>query len=181
MKLNIRMHNVWRVALLVVVVTGLFWYVAHKRAEWEQTTRPLTHMDDATAVLAPVAPQQQAVTVTPEDSLAIARLERDRARAAEEEKLRDLAADASLPDASRQDAGSKLTALVEHQAQESEFEQLLREKGFAGALVTLGDHTGRVLIRGQGELSTQELAQVADLAKQVAGLKPWELTIILRP
>ncbi len=181
MKLNIRMKTLLRVALLVAVVAGLFWYVARKRVEWEQITRPLTHMDDATAVLAPLSPPAGPVAKEQANSLAITRLERDRARAAEEEKLRELAGDPSMPDTSRQDAGARLTALIGQEAQEAEFERLLKEKGFTEALVTLGDHNGRILIRGQGELSTQELAQVSDLAKQVAGLKPWELTVILRP
>ena len=70
---------------------------------------------------------------------------------------------------------------MERQAQEAELEQQLRDKGYADALVTLNDRAGRILVRGRSELSRQELAQVADLAKQVAGLKPWELTILVRP
>lgn len=186
MKINIRLQSVLRVALLIVVIGSLFWYVSKKRAEWEQTTRPLRNTDNATAVMAPIAPatRQPAPALSPSqdgEGFALARLERDRVLATQEEDLRDLASDASLPEASRRDAAAKLTALAERQAKEAELEQLLRQKGFADALVTLGEGNGRVLLRSQAALSPQQLAQIADAARQVAGLKPWQLSVLTRP
>ncbi|MGE5589702.1 MAG: SpoIIIAH-like family protein [Bacillota bacterium] len=181
-KLNIRLRPALRLALLALIVAGLFWYVAAKRAEWQASTRPLTNMGDATPVLAPVAPPPQAAAPAPADEgFTLARLERDRARAVQEESLRSLAADQALPEDSRKDAASQLTALARRRALEAELEQLLRQKGFGEALVTLDDRAGRILISGQSELNARQLAQIADAARQVAGLRPWELSVVTRP
>lgn len=179
MKTNLRLRPLLRLALLVLIVASLFWYVSRKRAEWEQTTRPLRNTQNATPVLAPVV--RTPVQPGAGEGFALARLERDRARATQEEALRNLAADASLPEASRQDAAAKLSALAARGAKEAELEQLLRQKGFADALVTLDDSSGRILLRSEGELSRQQLAQIGDAARQVAGLKPWQLSVLTRP
>lgn len=182
LKMNIRLRPVLRLMLLTLIVAGLLWYVAAKRAEWQASTRPLTNLGDATPVLAPVAPPPQAAAPEPaEEGFTLARLERDRARAVQEESLRSLAADQALPEDSRKDAVSQLTALARRQALEVELEQVLRQKGFGETLVTLDDHAGRILISGPSALTAQQLAQIADAARQVAGLRPWELAVVTRP
>ncbi|GEM_PF-5667366 len=182
MRLNIRLRPLLRLALLAAVVLSLIWYVARKRAEWQEITRPLTQLQNATPVLAPVAPPAQAATPQPaEEGFVLARLERDRARAAQEESLHGMAVDQGLPDDSRRSAATQLTALVRRRAMEAELEQVLREKGFGDTLVTLDENAARVLVRSEAALTAHQLAQIADAARQVAGLRPWQLAVLTRP
>ena len=89
MKLNLRLKSLWRVVLLLVLVAMLLWYVGKKRTEWEEITRPIGHIDNATAVFAtlPTPPSTPSPSAEGE-GFALARLERNRTRAAAEEKLR---------------------------------------------------------------------------------------------
>ncbi len=132
------------------------------------------------AMVAPPAPgtASEAAAATA-DFFAEYRLERDRAHGQEREMLREIMTGATATDEARRQANLRYLALSNSMGLEAQLEGLIRGRGFADAVVFLGEGTAQVIVKAP-TLTSQEAAQMGDLVRQVAGVKPTAISIVRR-
>ena len=62
-------------------------------------------------------------------------------------------------------------------AWETEIDDVLRAKGFPGAMTMLQSQSAVVVVRG-GNLDAARVAQIADIVEKTAGLPPQDLAVV---
>jgi len=107
------------------------------------------------------------------------RLEREQARAAQLELLREVLDNASLSQEARDRALSLWLSITEAMGKEVDIENLIRAKGYADAVVILGDGKATILVKA-ATLTREDVIRIADLAVRVAGLRYEDITVVPR-
>lgn len=93
--------------------------------------------------------------------------------------IQEVLQDSRSGEAERSQAGERYLELGERMALETTLESLIRSRGFADAVVILGSESAQVILRA-GELQPEQVAAVADLVSQMAGIDPGQIRIIPR-
>lgn len=167
-----------RFALFLVIVAGLVAYVAAWRRGLERDRMGRWEEPDAAPPVGMSAPPAADGAAKGGDFFAEFRLERDRARGREREMLRELMTP-STPEEARRQANERYLRLSRLMGLEVELEGLIRSRGFEDAVVFLGDSAAQVVIRAPS-LTPVQVAAVADLVHQVAGVDPDRIRIVAR-
>lgn len=173
--------RLWRFALFIVIAAVLLVYVFRPQPpESSDTLVPPGEI----AVPGGTLPVDAVVGNEPAarlDSLADARLARDRSRSQELEGLAALAANKTLADATRAAAGERLVGLTERQARELEAEGLLRARGYEDAVVFLQPEAAEVIVKSDVELTAAQAYAIAEVVARAAGLSVQQVTVLPRP
>jgi stage III sporulation protein AH len=109
-----------------------------------------------------------------------ARLQREKARSAQKELLRELIDNPNSDEEVRKKAQHELLQLSRVIGREAEVEELIRAKGFRDVLVYLRDGAAVVVIRTQA-LTGEEVARIADIVNRFAGVPLQAMSIIPKP
>jgi len=170
--INLRRSRVLRIVLFAAIVACLIWYVAQKRAEFLKmpATSPKT---------AGVASTSQVAEPAQADYFADSRIERERQRSQELERLREIASSASADAQVKKEANQRLLTLAQDAARESEVEHLVRARGYDDALAFVGNGALVVVIRAR-ELTQLDVARISDIVTRLVGIKPDAMRIIAR-
>lgn len=107
------------------------------------------------------------------------RIERDRIRSERSELLQTSIKSAKNDEAMQRAQEAVLKIIMEKQ-HESEIESLIKARGFSDALVFIWDNSVSVVIKA-ASLSRDEVVQIADIVSRVAGAKPENITISVKP
>jgi len=169
---NLRRARLLGILLFAAIVAYLIWFVAYKRAEFLKG--PL---------VAPASPSgepaSKALPVPESDYFADSKVERERQRSQELERLREIV---SSPDSDAQvkkEANQRLLALTQEAAKESEVEHLVKARGYEDAVAFMGNGALVIVIRAQ-ELTQLDVAKISDLVTRLVGIKPEAMRFIAR-
>lgn len=175
------MPNVWRFALFVVIAVMLLVYVFRPRPE--PVSAPPVSEGEVTVPggTLPAALLTDEPPAARTDSLADARLARDRARSQEMESLAALAANRELTEDTRAAAGAELVGLTQRQARELEAEGMLQARGYPDAVVFLHPGAAEVIIKSDVELTAAQAYAVAEVVARASGLSVQQVTVLPRP
>lgn len=112
------------------------------------------------------------------DFFAEFRLERDRAHAQEREMLERIL-QAGGDDQARREAQARYLALSRAMGLEAALEALIRGRGYADAVVMITGDSAQVVVRAPA-LDARQAAHLADLVRQVAGVRPQAVQVVAR-
>jgi len=170
--INLRRSRALGLVLFAAIVACLIWYIANKRAEF---------LKGPVAVpKAPVdAPLSKAAQAAESDYFADSRIERERQRSQELERLREIASSPNTDDQVKKEANQRLLALTQEAAKESEVEYLVKARGYDDAVAFIGNGALVVVIRAR-ELTQLDVARVSDIVTRLVGIKPEDMRVIAR-
>ena len=109
-----------------------------------------------------------------------ARLQREKARSAQQVILREIIDNPNSSDELRTAAQQELLELAKTIGRESELEELIRAKGFEEVLIYLHDQAAVVVVRTEA-LTGEEVARIADIVNRFGEVPLQALSIIPRP
>jgi len=185
------------IAFVVLVGLAAFYVSAHRKSLMESTMGRFGRTGGSEGVgdSDPGSEGQAAIPVTglsesaltllgpPEDSardLFIEfRLEREQARSAQLELLREVLGNSGLSQEARDRALSLWLDIVQSVGQEVDIENLIRAKGYSDAVVVLGEGKATILVKVES-LTREDVIRIADLAVRVAGLRYEDITVVPR-
>jgi stage III sporulation protein AH len=134
----------------------------------------------ARSVTKPVAVtmQEQATTVPVAvlDFFVEYRVERDRLRSERMDLLREVAKNSKDEDGPRLKAQDTIIKITVDKQKELEVENMIKAKGFADAIVFLGENSINVIVKAN-TLAKEEVIQIADLIVRGTGIGPEHITI----
>lgn len=175
--------RLWRFALFLAIALLLLVYVFRSRPEVTDGAAmpPDTVLVPGGSLPAAVIAGTEIPATRMSDSLADARVSRDRARSQEMEGLAALAANQKLAEETRAEAGQRLVGLTERTAREVEVEGLLRARGYADAVVFVHMDTAEVIVKSDIELTAVQAYAIADVVARATGLSVQQVTVLPRP
>ncbi|MDA8066959.1 MAG: SpoIIIAH-like family protein [Thermaerobacter sp.] len=155
-------RDLWRfgIFLLVLVLIGLYVWAGQ---------RPAGRSGGGPAMV-------QSQPAATSGSLAAYRLDWQTVQSREMDLLRRLSTSGDSA-ALRQQAGRQLLDMTRRMAWETEIDDVLRAKGFPGAMTMLQSQSAVVVVRG-GNLDAARVAQIADIVEKTAGLPPQDLAVV---
>jgi len=106
-----------------------------------------------------------------------ARLERDRARSRQKEELRSLVESADTSNAATLEAQEKLMDVINRSELENTIETLIKQRGFADALVYISDTNNIDVIVNASSLTEQEVAVISDIVVRHAQVPMENITV----
>ncbi|HOQ75162.1 MAG TPA: SpoIIIAH-like family protein [Thermoclostridium sp.] len=106
-----------------------------------------------------------------------ARLERDRARSRQKEELRSLAENGDTANAATLLAQEKLVGVINRCELETTLETLIKQRGFADALVYISDTDYIDVIVNASSLSSQQVAVISDIVVRHAQVPMENITV----
>ncbi|MGE5583480.1 MAG: SpoIIIAH-like family protein [Bacillota bacterium] len=115
---------------------------------------------------------------SPNDSLLDLKIERDRERSREVEKVQELLEQIGLSDEVRKQAEQELWRLTQISSKEHELENLLKAKGFNESLVTIGQRLVSIIIAAK--LKPDEARSIGQLAAEVTSFNLDQIQIVER-
>ncbi len=113
---------------------------------------------------------------SPSDSLLDLKIERDRERSQEVEKVQDLLDKVGLSDEVRKQAEQELWRLTQVTAKEHELENLLKARGFSNALVSISQKLVSVII--DKKLNVDDVRDIGQLAAVVTAFNLEQIQIV---
>lgn len=112
-----------------------------------------------------------------DDYFANARADRKKTREEAAELIAETLRDAKLDDAAKAAAVNQAAALAKRMEQEDAAESLLKAKGFADAVVRIGDEDVNVVVKSDGLLSSQTM-QIQDVVASQTGAALSKIKIV---
>lgn len=164
--------------LLLVVMIGCWWLFSRNEPGMslvnappsaENVTAPITNLE-------PVIPVINLQQPTTNSTLGEYRIERDRARSAQEELLRSASQDGTLSEERRTQLAQELLQLMQKGEQELQAETLLSAAGYTHAVVVLTKSGATVVL--PGILTKDEAARIGDMVGRVCGIKAEQVIIM---
>jgi stage III sporulation protein AH len=169
---NLRRSRLLGILLFAAIVAGLVWYVGSKRAEFLKGP-----------VVAPRVPAGEPVSralPAPEsDYFADSRVERERQRSQELERLREIVSGRDTDAQVKKEANQRLLALTQEAAKESEVEHLVKARGYEDALAFMGNGALVIVIRAR-EITQLDVAKISDIVTRLVNVKPEAMRVIAR-
>ena len=110
------------------------------------------------------------------DYFASAKLTREQTRAKNKETLMNIVNDKSIASADKKSAIKQVAAITKNSEKENAAEIMLQAKGFKNAIVSISDGNADVVVDAEG-LTQQQIAQIEDIVKRKAGVKPSNIVI----
>jgi len=107
---------------------------------------------------------------------AMARLEREQARAKQKEMLTEMINNQNLEQAKRANVADEMLSIVKRVEKETAAEALIEAKGFREVYVRIGDDTVDVVVNKE-VLSEAEIAQIEDIVKRKTGMETSQIRI----
>jgi hypothetical protein len=106
-----------------------------------------------------------------------ARIERDRARSRQKEELRSLVESGDTNSAAALEAQEKLMDVINRSELETTIETLIKQRGFADALVYISDNDYIDVIVNANSLSEQQVAIISDIVVRHAQVPMENITV----
>ncbi len=119
----------------------------------------------------------ETATTPTDDYFANARADRKKTREEAAELIEETLKDAKLDDAAKAAAVTKAAEIAERMEQEASAESLLKAKGFADAVVVIGDNDVNVIVKSDGLLSSQTM-QIQDVITSQTGVELGKIKIV---
>lgn len=113
------------------------------------------------------------------DSFAEHRLEREQARAQQLELLRELLRQENLDEGTRRRALDMWLSITDGITKEVDIENLIRAKGYADAVVVLGQDRATVIVRAES-LTPEDVVRIADAVVRVTGLDYEDVAVMAK-
>lgn len=165
-----RRQDLWRFAVFLVLLMGLALFVK------SSLPRFLNSSPVMMGPMLPVTAQATPVGNTKAGFFSEFRLQRDSARGAQQDYIREVMAGNGIDAASKKDASTRYMHLAQLTNQEAEAENLIKGLGFAEAAVWLGADGAQVFVQA-GNLDGQQVARIADAVQRVSGVKAQSISI----
>lgn len=115
---------------------------------------------------------------SPSDSLIDLKIERDRERSQERERIEELLEKVGLTDDTRKQAEQELWRLTQASSKEQELETLLKAKGFQESMVTI--HTKMVTVVVSGKIDAGNAGSIGQMAADVTGYGLEQVEVVER-
>lgn len=167
-----------RLVIFLLILVGIFTYLNWK---WGEFTREALfgkrERSPEGAVLVNTPGGTREPGGSGSDFYAETRLERDKLRSEQIQILKETVAGKAAADGLRSSAQSQLLALVRRSEREAEIESLIRAKGYDDALVFLHER-GAVIVVKTNRLEAKDVARLADVAANVAGLNFTDIKVM---
>ncbi len=103
----------------------------------------------------------------PSDSLLDLKIERDRERSQEKERIQELLDQVGLTDETREQAEQELWRLTQATAKEHELETLLKAKGFQESMVSINPKIVTVIV--SGKMDVERAGTIGRMTSEVTG------------
>ncbi len=156
------------VLIVVAVCATMFWYGYRQVIRVNQTENP------PLVNPAPSVPREY----NPGDSLLDFKIERDRERSREVERIQSLLDKIGLSDQVRKEAEEELWRLTQATSKEHELENILMAKGFEECMATIGRNLVTVAISGR--LQPEDAKNIAITSAEVTGYQLDRIQILER-
>ncbi len=114
----------------------------------------------------------------PNDTLLDLKIERDRERSREVERVEQLLEKVGLSDEVRKQAETELWRLTQSSSKEHELENLLQAKGFTNCLVTIGQRMVTVVV--PGKLQPDQAGVIGQMAVDITAFNPEQIQVVER-
>ncbi len=182
-------------ALLLVLALALLWvgsrYQEPMKVTWpfsgkhstEPTAQPDADPDDAVPAMAPTSSanpgivEQHRSPSTNAAYFASYRIDRERARSAQIELLKEIIGSNQTDAATRKDAQAQLLALRALIEKELMIENLLKGKGYQDG-VFFFDHGIATVVVDAVDLNESKVVQISDIVAKISGVQPSEVIVI---
>ena len=152
---------------LIMVLTGLFTYGYFRVIPTESPKLPPVQE---------LTPLKIPREYSPSDSLLDLKIERDRERSQEVEKIQEFLDKVGLSDEVRKQAEQELWRLTQATAKEHELENLLRAKGFSDTFVSISQRLVSIII--DKKLGVDDVRDIGQLAAEVTAVNPNQIQIV---
>ena len=114
-----------------------------------------------------------------EDYFASSRLTREKARDEAVSTLKELSESADADETAKEDAASQISALAAASVQEANIESLIRAKGYADAVVMIGDDSvNAVVAPPEGGLQADDVTKIRDIVVSETGMSAGQIKIV---
>jgi len=157
-------------AIVLLLVSGImFWFGYQQVIRVNQSPSPPPVKNPV-----PLVPREY----NPGDSLLDLKIERDRERSREVERIQNLLDKIGLSDQVRNEAEEELWRLTQSTSKEHELENLLKAKGFQECMVTISRKMVTIAI--SGKLQAVDVKNIAITTAEVTGLNLDQIQILER-
>jgi len=187
------MRSPARFIAFLLLLAALVTYIAVK---WERFNQETVADDGEVPIISLLDPNEGLETTTPGEEKTVlpplvetrsadvdyfveARLQREKARSAQQALLREIIDHPNSSPEIRDQAQQELLQLAQRIAQETELEDLIRAKGFQDVLVYLHDGAAMIIVRSEG-LTAEEVARIADIVHRFAAVPLEAMSIVPR-
>ena len=116
------------------------------------------------------APTELTETPTEDDRMTQLRLDRTKCRDESISVLKTVTENTALTEEERKSAVDTLAGLVDDMRTENDIETLVKAKGFADCVASVGEETVTVTVRHETPLSPAEAAQIRDIAASTTNI-----------
>ncbi len=178
-------------ALLLVLALALLWvgsrYQEPMKVTWpifgKQTAKPVepTAQPDAVPAMAPAANpsivEQHRNTTDNAGYFTNYRIDRERARSAQIELLKEIIQSSQTDATTRKDAQAQLLAVRALIEKELMIENLIKGKGYKDGVFFFDRGTATVVVDAQ-ELDENKVVQIAEIVAKISGVQPNEVIVI---
>lgn len=114
-----------------------------------------------------------------EDYFAASRLSRERARDEAVSTLRELSESEEADQAAKDEAAAQISALADDSVTEANIESLIRAKGYADAVVMIGDSSVNVVVAPpDGGLQATDVTVIKDIVVSETGVTAGQVKIV---
>lgn len=159
--------KIW-LTIALVVFAGLFGFGFHHIL---LVNEPVSNSE-----LKEPAPLKIPREYSPSDSLLDLKIERDRERSQEKERVQELLDQAGLTDEIRKQAEQELWRLTQAVAKEQELETLLKAKGFQESMVTINPKIVTVVVAGK--IDAGNAGTIGQVASDVTGYELDQIEVV---
>jgi stage III sporulation protein AH len=161
----------WAV-MLVLVLAGLFSYGYHFAAVHGTVSTEAPKLPPVKEPTPLNIPREY----SPNDSLLDLKIERDRERSREVEKIQELLDKVGLSDEVRKEAEKELWRLTQATAKEHDLENILSAKGFRETLVSISQKLVSIVVAKK--LQPDEVKDIGQLAAEVTAVNLEQIQIV---
>jgi len=158
------------ITITLMVFAGLFGFGFHHILS---VNAPLLNQNHELKEPAPLKIPRE---YSPSDSLLDLKIERDRERSQEKERVQELLDQAGLTDETRKQAEQELWRLTQAIAKEQELETLLKAKGFQESMVTINPKVVTVVIAGK--IDAGNAGTIGQVAADVTGFGVDQIEVV---
>jgi stage III sporulation protein AH len=115
-------------------------------------------------------PEQNVVQASKEvnDFFASAKMDREISRGRDQESLEQISTNLQIDETIKNQAHQKMLGLIENSDKEMRLETLIKERGFADSVVMIADDGSVDVVVKSKNLSTLDVAQIADIVSRQA-------------
>lgn len=156
-------------AIITLIVCGTMFYYGYRQIVRVNQTEAPPPINPA-----PSSPREY----NPGDSLLDFKIERDRERSREVERIQSLLDKIGLSDQVRKEAEEELWRLTQATSKEHELENILMAKGFKECMATIGRKMVTIAISGR--LNSDDVKNIAITGAEVTGYQLDQIQIIER-